>query len=107
MEVRSVRLMYFDEVVARQVENDGKMFMKKVDNIADYKVPFGLFEEDLIDFDSFAKWAMARCFPEERVDCKQLLSELGLDRYDRWAIIKKTNAVMTGRDDFLIDFQNE
>ena len=38
----------------------------------------------------FINWASDRCFPENRVGAKELLKELGLDRYDGWEIVKKT-----------------
>lgn len=39
-----------------------------------------------------------RAFPKERVDCEELLDDLGLDRYDRWNIIKET------RDTLMTDY---
>lgn len=44
-----------------------------------------------------------RVFPENRIGAKELLKELGLDRYDGWEIAKKTNARL-GNDYYWVDF---
>lgn len=58
-------------------------------------IPFGLFlnsnKESVL---RVMEWFEDRAFPEERVDCKRLLEELGLDRYNRWEIIKKTRGTL-------------
>jgi hypothetical protein len=86
-------LMWDNEIVAKQVIENGKMPMMvaTTDNVN--KLPFDLFkawkvrEVTMIEF---INWASDRCFPENRVGAKELLKELGLDRYDGWEIVKKT-----------------
>lgn len=99
-------LMCSDKVIAYQTMQDGKQVMKKVDRIDDFIFPYKLFPEDsdTISIFKFGEWAKQRCFPEERLDAKELLAELGLDRYDRWEIVKRTNARLHGRDEFWVDF---
>lgn len=105
-EVKLVKLLYSDEVTAYQTTIDGQQVMKKVDGIPEWKFPYCLLpkDKDYISIFKFGAWAEERCFPEERVDAKELLQELGLERYDRWEIVKKTNAVLTGNDLFSVDF---
>lgn len=105
MEVKQMLLMYSDEVVAYQDEIDGQPVMIKRPNIEDWKFPFMLFgDKSYISVFKFSDWVCERCFPPERVDARKLLDELGLEHYDRWEIVKKTSALMPGRDQFWVDF---
>lgn len=99
-------LMCSNKVIAYQGKIDNKPVMIKVPDVEDWRFPYKLFPDgqNYISVYDFGNWAKQRCFPRERVDCKKLLNELELERYDRWEIVKKTNAVLFGRDKFWIDF---
>lgn len=47
-----------------------------------------------------------RCFPKDRENCKELLSDIGLKTYDNIAILKETHGVMTD-DWYWIRFDGE
>lgn len=60
----------------------------------EYK-PFGLFmNSNKESIWKVLNWFEDRAFPKERVDCEELLEELGLDRYGRWNIIKETRGTL-------------
>lgn len=103
-----MRLMRFDEVLAVQKNIDNKPYMVALDNVPYGLLPYGLFDRVTrrVSAFKFAEWAKKRCFPPERIGADELLAELGLDRYDAWEIVKRTNAVFTGMDDFWIDFEH-
>lgn len=65
---------------------------------------FGHCAKREVTYEVFLKWAMKRCPPEERMDIKEVLKTLGLKKYDRYDIIKRTNAELTGVDNFWVDF---
>ena len=52
------------------------------------------------------KWLKWRVFPETRVNADQLLAALGLNSYNRWAIIRKTHGVMAD-DEIWLRFKGE
>ena len=75
-------------------------------------IPAGLFwtkgdpskiKEEITAFE-FLNWLKRRVFPEERYDCKDLLKDMGLDRYDPTAIAVQTQGVLYGVDKFWVDF---
>ena len=60
------------------------------------EAPIDLFgwaenEKEVVDENLFQEWMKSRTFPQERCGCKELLEEMGLDRYEalRQAIITK------------------
>lgn len=58
-------------------------------------IPFGLFRNTKREsIFRVMDWFEDRAFPEERTDCKKLLDELGLERYNAWDIIKKTRGTL-------------
>ena len=91
--------MAFDIMCDRKVVAKIKGNVYKLEpNIDKGDVPFGLFtDSDTEDVNAVWDWFTEdRVFPENRVDCKELLKEMGLDFYDPWAIVKKTGgSVMT------------
>lgn len=50
------------------------------------------------------KWISERIFPRERVDCEDILKNLGLESYDVMSIAEKTNASLMG-DDYWVKFK--
>ena len=96
-------LKWKDEIVV--VPTDDKLHFKRISDDR-MKIPYGLFgvnlEKSVITAEEFLRWAKKRCFPKERVDCKEILEMMGLEYYDRYEIIKKTNAILTEHDDFSV-----
>ena len=87
----------YDNIELTTTENVGtpQVQMRLKPNLPKELTPFGLFRDS--DTESLFKvvdWFSDRVFPEERVDCKELLEELGLDRYDPWEIAKKTRGTL-------------
>lgn len=52
------------------------------------------------------RWLKWRVFPETRVNANQLLASLGLNSYNRWAIVRKTHGVMAD-DEIWLRFKGE
>lgn len=67
-------------------------------------LPFGVKKKvTLNDLEEFYE---ERCFPRERVNCKELLRDLGLDCYEPELICRKTHGLQF--DDFLwLQFSDE
>jgi len=86
-----------DNIELTTTENIGlpQVQMRLKPNLPKDTIPFGLFRNS--DTESMFKvieWFSDRVFPEERVDCKELLEELGLERYDPWEIAKLTRGTL-------------
>lgn len=45
-------------------------------------------------WDDLEEFLRSRCFPETRANARQLLRILGVDYYDPWEIVKKTQGKM-------------
>lgn len=104
-----IRLMNGDKAVARLVNNDAFPMMRAYDGIGFMELPVTLFgfgekSKKEVTYADFLKWAEERCFPPERYGAEDILKMLGLERYDRYEIIKKTNAELTCVDEFWVDF---
>lgn len=97
------KVMWRNDIVA-DVEVDYRSKKVRVINHTDnlIKRPFGINEKPTIkDLDEFLE---GRCFPRDRVNCDQLLEDLGLKVYDPLSIVEITH----GRqfDDYMwIKFQ--
>ncbi|MCI5502357.1 MAG: transcriptional regulator, partial [Lachnospiraceae bacterium] len=65
-----------------------------IKNISSYFLnhPFGPKTE--VSWDELERFLESRCFPKERPNCKELLHLLGVDSYDPWQIIRKTEGRM-------------
>jgi hypothetical protein len=63
-----------------------------LDGISEWGTPPIFRHSKTIDMAAFLKWIEYRVFPPERIDAKELLNELGLEKYDAWAIAKQTKA---------------
>ena len=67
--------------------------------------PF-LKPDNQVTIDDVIKFIESRVFPEERVNCKQLLKDWGMKYYNPLRIVKKTHGLMM--DDFIwIKFRGE
>ena len=72
----------------------------------DIEAPIDLFgwegnEREVVDESLFQNWMKSRTFPPERCGCKELLEEMGLDRYDALSQAIITKGVMA-QDSFWI-----
>lgn len=106
-----IRLMNGNKPVARLVNNKTYPMMRAYDDVEQIELPFSLFGfgkygKREVEYVDFLKWAEGRCFPSERVDADEVLASLGLQRYDAYEIIKRTNAVLSYVDNFWVDFGN-
>lgn len=103
-----MRIMRGDRIVARQhkSEKTGLPVFRAEPGLTCWDTPLSLFgyKKTEVTMQEFVDWVTKRCFPEERVDAQDVLREIGLEKYDAWEIVKRTNAVLTGFDDFWVDF---
>ena len=84
------------------VTQDGISFKNHIDN--PIMIPFGV--RTSATFDDLEEFFEDRCFPRERVNCKDILRRLGLDCYEPELICRKTHGMQF--DDFLwIKFDND
>lgn len=102
-----MKLMNGDRVVARLVDPRGYPEVVTEEGTTFMDLPINLFGFDKrrVTYEQFLKWAKQRCCPPERVDIDKVLAEIELEEYDAYEIIKKTKGVLTGIDDFWIDFE--
>ena len=70
------------------------------------KLPFGVRTEEEVDINYLEEMFEDRCFPRERVNCKDILRRLGLDCYEPELICRKTHG-MQFDDFFWIKFDND
>lgn len=96
--------VYFKEDLMAEVWVKGSSITFKNYGTNPVWLPFGVHEKatpKLLD-----EFFEDRCFPRERVNCKQLLRTLGIDCYEPESICRKTHGVQF--DDFLwIQFSDE
>lgn len=100
-------IMNGDKVVARPFPETGMIFGFRAEpGTTCIDTPLALFGFDKreVTYEEFMKWACKRCAPPERMDIEDCLAEIGLKEYDAWEIVKRTNGVLVGVDDFWIDF---
>jgi hypothetical protein len=63
-------------------------------------------QEGYITKDELERWLKWRVFPETRVNAEELIGALGLNSYNRWAIVGKTHGVMAD-DEIWLRFKGE
>lgn len=97
--------------VARLVNEKAFPMVRAYDNVEWYELPYLLFGHKCyskckreVTYEEFLAWAKARCFPPERIDAEDVLKMLGLERYDRYEIIRITGARSFTKDNFWVDF---
>ena len=77
-------------------------FTNHTDNVL--QLPFGV--RDIATIDDLEDFFEDRCFPRERVNCKEILHKLGLDCYEPELICRKTHGLQF--DDFIwLQFSDE
>lgn len=99
----------FDNVcVAEQKGEEGKYVMTLMKGIPEFFIPRYLFRngKDTVDMLDFIQWIEERVFPEERMDCKELLADLNLEEYRPFAIAKQTKACLM-EDGWWVSFSDQ
>ncbi len=90
-----LKLMCDDKMISVATKKDEvTVIFPLVENIPDWLIPKELYTRGrrVVTMEELMVWCEERAFPENRVDRDILLSELGLDRYDRWNIAKALRA---------------
>ena len=84
------RLMNGNKVVAVAKKEGNTVYLEALPNVTKFELPIDLFKlgNRKVTMLEFIEWASDRCFPENRVDAKEQLEDLGLDHYDGWEIVK-------------------
>ena len=62
--------------------------------------------EGTISVEELEKWLKWRTFPSTRANADELLKALGLNAFNRWAIVRKTHGVMAD-DEIWLRFKGE
>ena len=93
--------------VRADIKNRIATFIKLTEN--QNALPFYLYGDPIIaliepDFTWLEKFLKARTFPRDRHNCEDILSWMGLEKYDIWEINKKTKGITTD-DPFWLRFE--
>lgn len=88
-------VMLFDDVIASvNLQPDGCDKPYVINYIKGFKKQFSPDPQGFITKEELDRWLKWRVFPETRVNASELLTALGLNSYNRWAIVRKTHGVM-------------
>jgi len=100
-------VMLFDDIIANvDLKPPGSHKPYVINYIKGFNKQFSPNPEGYITKIELERWLKWRVFPETRVNSEQLLSALGLNSYNRWAIIRKTHGVMAD-DEIWLRFKGE
>lgn len=100
-------VMYMDEVIASvDLKPEGSDKPYVINYIKGFNKQFSPDSEGYITKEELERWLKWRVFPSTRVNAKELLAKLGLNSYNRWAIVRKTHGVMAD-DEIWIRFKGE
>lgn len=100
-------VMLFDDVIASVdliPENGGTPYVRNY--ISGFNKQFSPNMEGHITREEIERWLKWRTFPESRANAKELLKALGIEAYNRWAIVRKTHGVMAD-DEIWLRFKGE
>jgi len=100
-------VMHFDEVIASvdlKPNNGGLPYVKNY--ITGFNKQFSPEMEGTISVEELEKWLKWRTFPSTRANADELLKALGLNAFNRWAIVRKTHGVMAD-DEIWLRFKGE
>lgn len=85
-----------DEIVAK---SEGE-YVIKIDSV---KAPWSLFgDKDKVHIITLANWLSDRVFQSNRLDVDNLLRSLDIEEYNVMEIVRKTNAILTGNDEYSV-----
>lgn len=78
-----------------------KGFDVSIENFTDdiYSRAFGRKEN--VSWEDLKKFLESRCFPRNRTNAKEILTNMGLEEYDPFQIVKKTQGRMAEDDQWL------
>ncbi|WP_100405215.1 hypothetical protein [Bacillus solitudinis] len=100
-------VMLFDDVIATvELKPNGSDRPYIINFIEGFNKQFSPNPKGYITKDELEKWLKWRVFPETRVNVDELLAALGLNSYNRWAIVRKTHGVMAD-DEIWLRFKGE
>ncbi|MBU8908256.1 hypothetical protein [Desertibacillus haloalkaliphilus] len=100
-------VMLFDDVIARvDLKPNGSDNPYVINYIKGFNKQFSPNPEGYITKDELEKWLKWRVFPKTRANADELLAALGLNSYNRWAIVRKTHGVMAD-DEIWLRFKGE
>jgi hypothetical protein len=100
-------VMLFDDVIATvELKPSGSDKPYVINYIKGFNKQFSPNPEGYISKDELEKWLKWRVFPETRANADELLAALGLNSYNRWAIVRKTHGVMAD-DEIWLRFKDE
>lgn len=100
-------VLWMDEVIAfvdLKPENGSSPYVENYIN--GFNKQFSPENNGFITPQEIEKWLSWRTFPETRANRDELLKSLGLNSYNRWAIIRKTHGVMAD-DEIWVRFKGE
>jgi hypothetical protein len=100
-------VMLMNDVIAKvdlKPKNGNSPYV--INFIDDFNKQFSPNLEGHITLEELDKWLKWRTFPRTRVNAQELLESLGLNAYNRWAIVRKTHGVMAD-DEVWIRFKGE
>ena len=100
-------VMLFDQVIARvDLKPAGCETPYVINYIEGFNKQFSPNPEGCITIEELERWLKWRVFPPTRVNADELLRALGLNSYNRWAIVRKTHGVMAD-DEIWLRFKGE
>ena len=100
-------VMHFDEVISSVDLKPKNIELPYVKNyVTGFNKQFSPDMEGPITVEELEKWLKWRTFPPTRANADELLAALGLNAYNRWAIVRKTHGVMAD-DEIWLRFQGE
>jgi hypothetical protein len=100
-------VMHFDEVISSVDLKPKNIELPYVKNyVKGFNKQFSPDMEGSITVEELEKWLKWRTFPPTRANADELLVALGLNAYNRWAIVRKTHGVMAD-DEIWLRFQGE
>lgn len=100
-------VMLIDDVIATvKLKTSGSDKPYVINYIKGFNKQFSPNPEGYITKDELEKWLKWRVFPETRANANELLTALGLNSYNRWAIVRKTHGVMAD-DEIWLRFKGE
>ena len=100
-------VMHFDDVIASVDLKPNNSELPYVKNyITGFNKQFSPVMEGPISVKELEKWLKWRTFPPTRANADELLKTLGLNAFNRWAIVRKTHGVMAD-DEIWLRFKGE
>ena len=100
-------VMLMDDVIASvDLKPDRSDKPYAINYIIGFNKQFSPNPEGFITKEELERWLKWRVFPETRVNADELLASLGLNSYNRWAIVRKTHGVMAD-DEIWLRFKGE